>query len=99
MFIDDRHLKSWLPQRPCGTRRGQLASCSSEGRKRDLDATDQRDLVYNLVRCRVSAEIDGARVDVVSDGPLIDAGQFVEVTRVDGNRIVVRRLPHINAKE
>jgi len=38
-------------------------------------------------------------VDVVSDGPLIDAGQFVEVTRVDGNRIVVRRLPHSIAKE
>jgi membrane-bound serine protease (ClpP class) len=44
-------------------------------------------------------EIEGERVDVVSDGELIDAGQFVEVTRVDGNRIVVRRLPHINAKE
>ncbi len=37
------------------------------------------------------AEIDGRRVDVVSDGELIDAGQFIEVTRVDGNRIVVRR--------
>ena len=39
------------------------------------------------------------RVDVVSDGELIDAGQSVEVTRVDGNRIVVRRIPHINEKE
>jgi len=38
-------------------------------------------------------------VDVVSDGDLIEAGQFVEVTRVDGNRIVVRRVPHINGKE
>ena len=45
------------------------------------------------------AEIEGERVDVVSEGELIDAGQFVEVTRVDGNRIVVRRVPHINAKE
>ena len=45
------------------------------------------------------AEIEGQRVDVVSEGELIDAGQVVEVTRVDGNRIVVRRLPHINAKE
>ncbi len=45
------------------------------------------------------AEIEGERVDIVSDGELIDAGQLVEVTRVDGNRIVVRRLPHINAKE
>ncbi len=39
-------------------------------------------------------EIDGQRVDVVSEGEHIDAGQPVEVTRVDGNRIVVRRVPH-----
>ncbi len=44
------------------------------------------------------AQIEGERVDVVSDGELIDAGQSVEVTRVDGNRIVVRRIPHINEK-
>jgi membrane-bound serine protease (ClpP class) len=37
------------------------------------------------------AEIDGTRVDVVSDGGFIDAGAAIEVTRVDGNRIVVRR--------
>jgi membrane-bound serine protease (ClpP class) len=39
------------------------------------------------------ADIDGARVDVVSDGAYIDAGTPVVVTRVDGNRIVVRRAP------
>jgi membrane-bound serine protease (ClpP class) len=39
------------------------------------------------------AEIDGVRVDVVSDGGFVEAGTPVEVTRVDGNRIVVRRLP------
>lgn len=38
------------------------------------------------------AQLDGERVDVVSDGEHIDAGQAVEVIRVDGNRIVVRRL-------
>jgi membrane-bound serine protease (ClpP class) len=38
------------------------------------------------------AEIDGHRVDVVSEGDMIDAGQLIEVIRVDGNRIVVRRL-------
>ncbi|MQA31638.1 MAG: nodulation protein NfeD [Luteitalea sp.] len=37
------------------------------------------------------AEFDGARVDVVSDGGFVDAGSTIEVTRVDGNRIVVRR--------
>jgi len=44
------------------------------------------------------AEIEGERVDVVSEGEMIDAGQFVEVTRVDGNRIVVRRVPHITTQ-
>lgn len=37
------------------------------------------------------ADIEGARVDVVSDGAFIDVGSPIEVTRVDGNRIVVRR--------
>ncbi len=38
------------------------------------------------------AEIDGARVDVVSNGPLIDPGEAVVVERVDGNRVVVKRI-------
>jgi membrane-bound serine protease (ClpP class) len=37
------------------------------------------------------AEIDGSRVDVVSMGEPVDAGETIEVVRVDGNRIVVRR--------
>jgi membrane-bound serine protease (ClpP class) len=38
------------------------------------------------------ADLGGSRVDVVSDGSFIDAGAPVEVIRVDGNRVVVRRL-------
>jgi membrane-bound serine protease (ClpP class) len=37
------------------------------------------------------ADIEGSRVDVVSDGAFIEAGSAIEVTRVDGNRIVVRK--------
>jgi membrane-bound serine protease (ClpP class) len=37
-------------------------------------------------------EIDGERVDVVSTGEPVDAGETVEVVRVDGNRIVVRHV-------
>jgi membrane-bound serine protease (ClpP class) len=37
------------------------------------------------------ADIEGHRVDVVSEGELIEAGQPIEVIRVDGNRIVVKR--------
>jgi len=35
------------------------------------------------------AEINGKRVDVVSDGGYIEAGQPIKVDHVDGNRIVV----------
>jgi membrane-bound serine protease (ClpP class) len=37
------------------------------------------------------ADVGGERVDVVSDGEFIESGAPVAVTRVDGNRIVVRR--------
>jgi membrane-bound serine protease (ClpP class) len=37
------------------------------------------------------AHLDGERVDVVSEGAFIEAGQPIDVIRVDGNRIVVRR--------
>jgi membrane-bound serine protease (ClpP class) len=37
------------------------------------------------------ADINGQRVDVVSDGDFIAAGERVRVDRVDGNRIVVKR--------
>ena len=43
------------------------------------------------------AEFDGQRVDVVSEGEYIDAGEPIEVIRVDGNRIVVKKLT--NARE
>ena len=38
------------------------------------------------------ADIEGERVDVVSDGEFIEAGELLTVVRVDGNRIVVRHL-------
>jgi membrane-bound serine protease (ClpP class) len=44
------------------------------------------------------ADIEGRRVDVVSDGEHIDAGQPIKVTRVDGNRVVVRHVVDTNEK-
>jgi membrane-bound ClpP family serine protease len=35
------------------------------------------------------AEIEGRRVDVVTDGEMIAAGSAIEVLRVEGNRIIV----------
>lgn len=40
------------------------------------------------------ADIEGERVDVVSDGEFLEPGEPITVVRVDGNRIVVRRLRH-----
>jgi membrane-bound serine protease (ClpP class) len=37
------------------------------------------------------ADVEGERVDVVSDGEFIEAGAQIVVSRIDGNRIVVRR--------
>jgi membrane-bound serine protease (ClpP class) len=45
------------------------------------------------------AEIEGARVDVVSEGDLVEPGTPIEVIRVDGNRIVVRRITNTNKEE
>lgn len=38
------------------------------------------------------ADIDGNRVDVVSDGDYIEAGEPIRVDHVDGNRVVVRHV-------
>lgn len=37
------------------------------------------------------AEIEGRRIDVVTDGEMVNAGEPVVVVRVDGNRVVVQR--------
>jgi membrane-bound serine protease (ClpP class) len=51
----------------------------------------KRGLVTSPLRPAGIAYIDGERLDVVSDGEFLEAGQPIEVVRVDGNRIVVRR--------
>jgi membrane-bound serine protease (ClpP class) len=45
------------------------------------------------------ARFDGERVDVISDGTFIQAGQPLEVVRVDGNRVVVRLAPSPSEKD
>lgn len=45
------------------------------------------------------AQIEGRRVDVVSEGEPIDAGCRIVVIRVDGNRIVVREESTIHDRE
>ena len=38
------------------------------------------------------AKIEGERIDVVAEGNYIKAGAEIEVTKVDGNRVVVKRV-------
>lgn len=59
----------------------------------DRDWLGKRGTAVSALRPAGVADLDDERVDVVSDGDFIDAGEAIEVTRVDGNRIVVRR-PH-----
>jgi membrane-bound serine protease (ClpP class) len=57
----------------------------------DLRWLGKRGRASSPLRPAGIAEIEGERVDVVSEGELIEAGAEIEVLRVDGNRIVVRR--------
>lgn len=54
----------------------------------------KRGLAASALRPAGIADIEGERVDVVSDGELIERGTPIQVTHVDGNRIVVRQTPH-----
>jgi membrane-bound serine protease (ClpP class) len=58
----------------------------------DLRWLGKQGLAASQLRPAGIAEIEGERVDVVADGVLIEAGERIEVMRVDGNRIVVRRV-------
>jgi membrane-bound serine protease (ClpP class) len=52
-----------------------------------------RGIVVSPLRPAGIAELDGQRVDVVSQGEYIAAGVPIEVTYVQGTRVVVRRVP------
>lgn len=58
----------------------------------DMRWLAKRGQALSTLRPSGIALLDGERVDVVSEGDFIDAGQDVEVVRVDGNRIVVKRI-------
>ncbi len=55
----------------------------------DAQWLGRRGVAHSVLRPAGIAEIDGHRVDVVSDGELVEAGTPIVVMRVDGNRIVV----------
>ena len=96
-FVGSLVLLRLLPKLPFGKRLILETGLSAEQGYASAPESDRRWLgkrgrASSPLRPAGIAEIEGERVDVVSDGELIDAGQFIEVTRVDGNRIVVRRV-------
>ncbi|MHB9144139.1 MAG: NfeD family protein [Symbiobacteriia bacterium] len=53
----------------------------------------KRGRAASLLRPAGAAEIDGQRIDVVTEGGFIPAGARVVVLRVEGRRVVVEGLP------
>jgi membrane-bound serine protease (ClpP class) len=93
-----------LPRLPVGRRlvlepallSGTAGAAAPE---RDYGWLGKHGIAASPLRPAGLAHLDGERVDVVSDGELIEAGQPIEVIRVDGNRIVVRRPRSTDGKE
>ncbi|HSE90728.1 MAG TPA: NfeD family protein [Candidatus Binatia bacterium] len=89
-------LLRFLPRLPFGKRliletglpAGQGYASSAES---DSSWLGKSGIALSPLRPAGIAEIENQRVDVVSDGEFIDSGAPIVVTRVDGNRIVVRR--------
>ena len=89
----------WLKYLP-RTRLARLWTLDAtvQGGSQDVPATPvASSLVHRqgqaLTQLRPSgiASIDGERVDVITAGELVDAGEPVTVVKVEGNRVVVQR--------
>jgi membrane-bound serine protease (ClpP class) len=94
-------LLRFMPRTPFGRRlilQGDLGTGHSYGSapESDLRWLGKRGRTTSPLRPAGFADIEGARVDVVSEGALIEPGTPVEVVRVDGNRIVVRPITNTN---
>ncbi len=57
----------------------------------DVQLMGKQGVASSPLRPAGIALIDGVRVDVVSNGDAVDAGEAIVVVRVDGNRVVVER--------
>jgi membrane-bound serine protease (ClpP class) len=94
----------FLPRLPLGRRlvlETEIASTAgyASAPERDRRWLGQRGTAASPLRPAGLANLAGERVDVVSEGEFIEAGAPLEVIRVDGNRIVVRRLHDPAGKE
>ena len=62
------------------------------GREDYASLVGKKGTVLTQLRPAGAVEIEGKRLDVVSDGDFVPAGQAVTVTEITGNRIVVRKV-------
>jgi membrane-bound serine protease (ClpP class) len=94
----------WLPRVPWGRRLvletglppGEGYGVAAGGDQRWLGRSGR---AVSSLQLSGTAEIDGVRVDVVSDGELIEPGAPVEVTRLEGGRIIVKRVTSVTAQQ
>ena len=94
-------LLCFLPRRPFGRRLVLEGGLSAKAGYTSAPETDQawlgkRGTALSTLRPAGVADVGGQRVDVVSHGAWVEAGEPIEVVRVDGNRVVVRR-PHADS--
>lgn len=89
-------LLRYLPRTPMGrqlvlqTGLGAGSGYTSEPLS-DHELVGKTGIAASSLRPAGIASIQGRRIDVVSDGDYIDAGEAIQVDHVDGNRVVVRR--------
>jgi membrane-bound serine protease (ClpP class) len=89
-------LLRFFPRLPFANRLVLKADLGSGPAHGSAPESDQRWLgkrgrAVSVLRPAGIADFEHERVDVVADGVMIEAGEAIEVIRVDGNRIVVRR--------
>lgn len=85
-----------FPQSPIGKRMvasGLSFESQASTDRRDLDLVGTEGVVEADCRPAGMARLRGRRVDVVTRGEWIEAGERVKVVEVGGNRVVVVRLP------
>jgi membrane-bound serine protease (ClpP class) len=90
-------LLRFLPRLPFGRRLVLETELTAREGFASAPETDRvwlgkRGIAASTLRPAGIADIEGERVDVVSDGEFIEAREPITVVRVEGNRIVVRRL-------
>lgn len=87
----------FLPKLPVGRRLVLAEGLSAEAGYSSAPESDvtwlgRRGIALTPLHPSGIVSIDGQRLDVVSDGDFIDVDSTVEVVKVDGNRIVVRKF-------